>query len=491
MNYMASELVAQYLREQESVFTVDDFHRFLKDNGVKAPKQELDDVLHVSDYVFPLVDNQFVTRAGAFTGRWFSFKPSKEEVEKGYFIIGHRCMPFCNPEVSPDSIQVYSKGKEVPSEAVTFSMNLALDTFALYGEGYVIPFVFNDKNNTSLKIVSVQYNMPTEITLTAWPIKKIAGNIKFNFGDRIICRVTNWADCTVEMFHLPNDLHSMVISEDAVMREEWYSKFEEGLIAGFDRHGPGTSIEQQLAFLFLENQEQLCTKSCGSCEEFMAHTNKIAIVPYGVESRIWKANSTVPYSGPWNYREQDDLIMTEVATTFTPQIIDAYLEDNIYDENIGKEAEPIENLVNHMFPKNMTMSGAERKLVLLNIEKRRDILKRNYNRFSDYSIASIRKRTLNLFTQISALLCAIGCSGIRTEVFPQQELVVLTQLYTHTVRLLEEFENVFMRSQFPIEDVSLSMDGMYETFEDIRGTLKNCLERNRYKGFGIIDGNNS
>lgn len=491
MNYMASELVAQYLREQESVFTVDDFYTFLKDNGIKAPKQELNDVLHVSDYVFSLVDNQFVTRAGAFTGRWFSFKPSKEEVDKGYFIIGHRCMPFINPEISPDSIRVFSKGKEVDSKGITFSMNLALDSFALFGEGYVIPYVFNDKNNDSLKIISVQYSMPTEINLTAWPIKGISGKVKFNYGDRIVCRVTNWAEGIVEMFHLPNELHSMVISEDAVKREEWYFNFEEGLLAGFDKHGPGSSIEQQLAFLFLENQEQLCTKSCGSCEEFMSHTNKIAIVPYGVESRIWKANTTVPYAGPWNYREKDDLIMTEVAMTFTPQIIDAYLENNIYEESCGKQTDSIEKLVEEMFPQNMNMTSAERKLVLLNIEKRRDILKKNYNRFSDYSIADLRKRALNLFTQISALLCAIGCSGIRTEVFPQQELVVLTQLYTHIVRLLEEFENVFMRSQFPVEDVSLSMDGMYDTFEDIRVTLKNSLERNRYKGFGIIDGNNS
>lgn len=489
MNYMASDLVAQYLREQEEVFTLEDFHHFLKDNGVKVSKQEINDLLHVSDFVFPLVDNQFVTRAGAFTGRWFSFKPSKEEVEKGYFILGHRCMPFINPEVAPDNIHPYFLGKEIRSKSETFSMNLALDTFALFGEGYVIPYVFNDKSNTSLKITSVQYSMPTEIKLTAWPLSKITRDTKFKYGDRILCRIINWGEGIVEMTHLPNELNEMVISEDAIQREEWYLKFEEGLITGFDKHGPASSIEQQLAFLFLENQEQLCQKSCGSCEEFMAHTSKIAIVPYGVESRIWKANTTVPYTGPWNFREIDDLIMTEVATNFSPQIIDAYLEDNIYKELNKKDFLSIEKLVDNMFPQNLNMSMSERKLVLLNIEKRSDILKKNYNRFSDFSIADVRRRVLDLFTRINSLLCAIGCSGIRTEEFPQQELVVLTQLYNHTVRLLEELENVFMRSQFPVDDVNLSLDGMYETFEDIRVTLKNSLERNRYKGFGIINGN--
>lgn len=489
MNYMASELVAKYLREQETVFTVEDFYRYMKENGEKTSKQELNDVLHVSDFVFSLVDNQFVTRAGAFTGRWFSFKPTKEEVDKGFFIFGHRCMPFINPEIAPDNIRVQVKGKEVRPTATVFSMNLAMDTFALFGEGYVIPYIFNDKNNTSLKITSVQYSMPTEITLTSWPLDKISGKTKFAFGDRIVCRISDWGEGVVEMFHLQNELNDMVISEAAIQREEWYSKFEDGLMAGFEKHGPAASIEQQLAFLFLENQEQLCMKNCGSCEEFMAHTTKISVVPYGVETRIWHANSTVPYVGEWNKREHDDLIMTEVAMNFTPQVIDAYLENNIYEELNGKKAKPVSELIDEMFPQNLNMSSSERKLVLLNIEKRRDILKKNYNRFSDFSIAGVRKRALTLFTQISALLCAIGCSGIRTEEFPQQELVVLTQLYNHTVRLLEELENVFMRPQFPVDDVNMSMDGMYDTFDDIRVTLKNSLERNRYKGFGIVDGN--
>jgi len=55
MNYMASELVAKYLREQETVFTVEDFYRYMKENGEKTSKQELNDVLHVSDFVFSLV----------------------------------------------------------------------------------------------------------------------------------------------------------------------------------------------------------------------------------------------------------------------------------------------------------------------------------------------------------------------------------------------------------------------------------------------------
>ena len=132
------------------------------------------------------------------------------------------------------------------------------------------------------------------------------------------------------------------------------------------------------------------------------------------------------------------------------------------------------------------ISQEERRIVLLNIEKRNDILEKMYNQFSDYPIAEMRKRILHLFTKVSELFCAIGGSGVAAENFPQQELVILSQLYSHAVRLLEEVENVYMRGSFPTDDVSLSLDGMEETFEDISVTLYSALECNRFKGFEIV-----
>ena len=95
-----------------------------------------------------------------------------------------------------------AEGNVVESSAKDFSMNLAMDTFALYGEGYVIPYIFNDKSNTSLALSSVQYSMPQEIRLTCWPLSKISGGKPFHYGDRIICRVISWSDGVVEMKRL-------------------------------------------------------------------------------------------------------------------------------------------------------------------------------------------------------------------------------------------------------------------------------------------------
>ena len=490
MNLHASSVISIFLKQHLDVFTVDDFIKSLRSQGVKISKDQAEDILHTSNYVFPLVQNQYITRAGVFINRWFSFKPSKEEIEKGVILMGHRGIPFVNPEVSPDGIIVANRQKIINSTVSTFSMNLAMDVFALFGEGYVIPYIFNDKGNETIPLTSVQYNLPTEINLTCWPLNEITEGEEFVYGDRLLCRVTDWENSVVEMVVQKDCMKQLMVSSEAIEREEWYSSFEQGLLESFDKHGPSSSIEEQLSLLILENQEQLCIPNCGSIEEFLAHTSKIGFELYGVESRIWRKGEVIPYCGPWNMQNfSSDVILTEMALAFSPAVLDAYLEDSIYQEVKHGKNKSIENIIDELFTQNIKMTSGERKVLLLNLEKRNDILKKNYNRFIDYPIADVRKRVIGLFSQVNLLFGTIGSSGIKINLFPQQELVVLSQLFGHMIRLLEEIENVYMRNDFPVADVSLSLDGMEETFEDIRVTLKNSLESNRFKAFEIINNN--
>ncbi|EID86419.1 hypothetical protein MSI_07720 [Treponema sp. JC4] len=487
IDFNYTQIINSYLCSQCDVFTVDDFYHYLKSNGIKATKTEIHTLLHSSDLVFPLINNQYVTRAGVFEGRWFSFKPSKEEIDKGQIILGHRCMPFVNPEIPPDEIQVYVNSKIIEKENATFTMNFALDTFALFGEGYVIPYVVNDKANKDVSLSSVQYSLPTEITLTSWPLKKIAGKGGIKFGDRILCRVVDWAESIVEMSVLPGSQEEMIISSASIERENWYTDFENGLLQSFDKNGPAGSIEEQLAFLYLEHQEELCIKNCGSSEEFLKHTTKIGFSPYGVETRIWRTGEDVPYIGKWNQSISNDLLLSEMSITFTPQVVDAFLEDFIWDNLKAKKKRQISDLVAEVFPGSLHLNPEERNLLMLNMEKRHDIIEKDYNQFSDFGIAPIRKRMLKLFSNVNELICDIAGSNVSVSDFPQQELVILSQLFSHVVHLLEDVENLVLREQFPIDDVALSLNGMEETFEDIVYTLKAALESNKYKGFGLVE----
>ena len=485
MDINESAIIEDFFLNYTDIFTVDEFCHMLKSQGVKISHDSARSVLDASDMVFSLIKEEYITRAGVFIGRWFSFMPSAEEIQKGHIILGHRCMPFINPDCSPDDIQITSGKTMLNPKAVTFSMNLALDTFALYGEGYVLPYIFNDHSNKTFQLSSVQYGMPSEITLTAWPLSKIAGGEKIKYGDRILGRVIDWSESLVELMVLPANSSSELTADD-LEREEWYSNFEKGLINGFETNGPVSSIEQQLAFLFLENQQELCIKNCGSAEEFLKHTKKIGFSAYGVESRIWYANTSVPYIGNWNKNSSAESLFSNMSMIFSPQIIDAYIKNNIFDEREHNSEKSLDALVDEIFPPTLKMTLAERKLVLLNIEKRRDILNKVYNQFIDYKLAPLRQRVLDLFSQVSYLLCAIGCSGLSLQDFPQQELVILVQLFSHIARIAEEMETDFLREVFPFDDVQLSLDGMEETFEEVGDILKNSLDAITYESIKIV-----
>ena len=487
MDFDDAVLIKDFFLNHLDIFTSDEFYHILKNQGVKISKEEATSVLASSDMVFSLVNNEYITRAGVFVGRWFSFKPSAEEIQKGHIILGHRCIPFTNPETPPDEIKVYNGKYIVSPEAVSFSMNLALDTFALFGEGYVLPCIFNDHSNTKLPLSSVQYGMPSEIELTAWPISKISGGQGIKAGDRILARVIDWGDNLVELTVLPAN-SSYELTQEDIEREEWYINFEKGLIENFETCGPGASIESQLAFLFLENQETLCKRSCGSAEEFLKHTKKIGFSPYGVESRIWYVNTPVPYIGNWNKDYTSEALFTNMTLVLSPQIIDAYIINYLYEQREMKSQKTLESLVDDIFPPSLKMTAGEHRAVLLNIEKRRDILNKKYNQFADYEMAPVRKRFLDLFSQVGYLLCSIGCSGLKLQDFPQQELVILVQLYSHIARIAEEMEIDPFNDTFPYDEVLLSLDGMEETFEDIGDILRDSLDAITYDSIKIVHG---
>ena len=487
MNLNPSFIIDKFLTTYLDVFTVDYFYRYIRSKGERITRSQAHDILNSSDFVFSLVGEEYITRAGVFTGRWFSFKPSKEEIKKRHIILGHRCMPFVNPNIAPDQICVCTPRKMVFPDETVFSMNLAMDVFALFGEGYVIPYLFNDAANKTKSIASLQYtNMPTEISLTSWPLDEIIEKKDFKYGDRLLCRVVDWANNEVEIIVQKNESKSEISKAD-IQREEWYSDFENGILASLKKNGPASSIEEQLAFLFLENERELCIENCGSSEEFLKHTKKIGFAPYGVESRIWQTGQSIPYIGPWNNEVSTEVLFSNISLVFAPQIIDCYLKNYIYESRRKHIKKTIDELINDIFPVSLKMSTTERKLLLLNIEKRHDIMKKEYNQFAEHENEPVRNRVITLFSQVSSLLCSIGCSGLKLEMFPQQELIILTQLFNHIERIIEELENVYLRDQLPLDDIQLSLEGMEDTFDEIFDTLNNSLEVNTYKSIKIVE----
>lgn len=362
-----------------------------------------------------------------------------------------------------------------------------MDIYSLFGEGYTFSVLMNDKFNMGNSMRESIYVPPHNITLTAWSLEKIAGNQKFEYGDRILCRIIDWDSVIIEV-QVKKAPQNLLLSEDAIEREEWYSHLEDALLLSFDTHGPMSSIESQLAVLFLENQEQLCIKNCGSIEECMFHTTKIGFQSFGVETRIWKKGQPVPFIGDWiKNKAESNVMLEEFKEFYSPMIVDSFLLDNIYAKIKHNKVFTIPELLEILLPFQSITSITSDKNLIKQLENRQNELERNYNQFVDYPIASIRRKSINLYIDILRLYMEIALSYIDFNEFSQTELVILSQIFANICKMLEELSNPAAIGSIPVDDFQISLEGMQFTFEEISGRLKSELQKLRYKGFSVID----
>lgn len=469
------EASEEFLYTKLEPFTAQDFQAHLKKHKYKISLDEIYGFLATCDVVFALVNNMFLTYAGAFTGRWFCFKPSKEEVEKEVFFGGHRFMPFMNPAYQGFAANLYFGETPILHVPGTISMNQALDIYALYGEGYSIPVILEDPSCEPFSFSSVQYGLPHEVRLTGFDLKPYL-EAGFEYGDRILCRVLDWKNNIIQTKIRKEKHSSLKISFADMEYEEWYSTFEECMLQKFDRHGPCNSIQQQLALLILEEQGKLCNENCGSIDEFMQHTTQLGFSQYGIESRIWRYNESIPFVGEWNKQYADQAPFPCLALLSADYVITSFIKEMI---NRKEKLDSAEELYKKIYPESLSFTDFESEFIMLHLEKRIDIVKKEYNRFTDFPLVAGRHQVLILFRKIMNLIARITDSHVPLIDLPQQDLIMANQVAEHVAAFLEEFEVAPEQAENEMEDMMTSLSGMIDSFDAIEDSLLAAIKKTK------------
>ena len=68
MDVRESAIIEDFFLNYHDIFTVDDFCRLMKADGVKLSHDYARTILDTSDMVFSLINEEFITRAGFFIG---------------------------------------------------------------------------------------------------------------------------------------------------------------------------------------------------------------------------------------------------------------------------------------------------------------------------------------------------------------------------------------------------------------------------------------
>ena len=489
MKISAETLVLRFIRSYPEPFSVNFFSSVISKFGVKLTKDECETYLCGNPNVFTLANGLYATRACMFTDKYFSIRPERKELDKGVFIAGHRCMPFVDPDILPCSITFVYKRHALPQKVVEIDSAFLMDRFTLYGDEYSPQYIAQDPANAGMDLSSMDYILPPTVKITGVSTDELVKD-GFKSGDRLSCKVIDWDNCVVEVDFTPRKEgeNPFQMTNEDIEREKWYSLLEEYLLESFRIVGPCDSIEEQLSVVFAEKRDKLCVKNCGSVEELFFRTKKVGFELFGVETRLWHKGQDVPAIGSWNERDyippEEEKNLKPVAEKFEqiPQfIVDAAIKDQLYEKVCD-----VELLLKQLYPNSYRISAVPRKMMLLHLKNRHDILSSKYNRFADSEISGIRHRILELFTQVNALVYAIDLAGIDLSVFPQQSLVVLSQIYGHINHVLEATESEPASILQDMNEISLSVDGMQMNFECVEEELRAVIAKESKNGFSLL-----
>ena len=460
--------------------------RFFEKLGVKLSPREAKTVLLESSYVFCLQDGSFITRAGAFTGEVFSIKPTPQEFSQKLFVPGSRCIPFVDSEMVSSSLTFSVDGFSLPTKVGVFDSDLAIDLFILYGEEYAPQYIASDPANSRDELLENDFELPLNVSLTGIDISYLIEECGMKLGDRILCTVDDWDAGALSVMVLHDGENVFNRGLDGSLRLKWYKKLNDSLLDIFKRLGPCSTMEEQLASAFFENIEDLCVPTCGSIEEYLNwYAKDVGIQHFGVETRLWYKGREVPAVGEWNASILESYntsleINGSVFFTIPPEILDLYILDMYFHRKNS-----LEDLIQTMYPEDYVFHKDEKNAILLQLKLRSEILKRNYNWFRDQVRGPVRERALELFSRVAALVFKVDCSNGNVEKFPQQELVILTQLYSHLLRMLESIaDDPSVENE--ASAMLMSLEGMEWNFEDIQPNLLAALEEqylNRFKIF--------
>lgn len=497
MTPIIENLLMDFIRIQTEEFSAKELQEGFAPLDIHLSINEIEAYLEASPFIFALEGGKFLTRAGAFMGATFIIKPTRKEIEGGYLLVGHRCIPFVNSEVASGVLQFSFDNEILPRNVMEFPLREVLPFFSLFGEEYAIQFILSDPAARDSLLCSFEEELPQTVSLMVLDCSKLFKDWNFKRGDLLLAEVVDWRRGVIKIHplcsHKENPFQQEPVDQQ---RREWYKIFEKRMLESFDTFGPCGAIEEQLARVFFMHKQELCRDSAGTIEEAIKHSKLIGMEPYGVESRLWFKGQEVPAVGPWlqsnvGLEESDSAAWSNeqlhAEMMLWPRVIfDSWIVDGLYNKKNNEET-----LINLMLGESTSaLDLLKRKRLQGTIRSRRNKLEESYNWFADFERGPIRHRLLELHTKVFDLVLELDDVDDQLEGFPQQPLVILTQLSTHIQYMLESLLHDVHLKDEDVRAMAASLEGMEYNFEEVATELKLALKENYKHRFTVIKAKN-
>ncbi|MFA6506773.1 MAG: plasmid pRiA4b ORF-3 family protein [Treponemataceae bacterium] len=457
--------------------------------GTRRLAEEVEAFLHSRKLAFPLEPktiggSEWVSRRAFFSAGVFSISPSRLEIRNGILIPGHRCVPFANPILLPHEFQFRFEGTLIPNTTTEGPPEDFYPFYDLYGEEYAPQYLARDNPENEESFNADAYEDPPEVSIKTLDMRALYRELAFVPGDRFSARVIDWKG---GVFELERNKRTGS-PEETESLSEWMIAAEKGFLASFESLGPGASTEEQIAFSYWFGGQRMLRTPSYSLEEYLYEkTDKIETVPYGMETRFWRAGKEIPDRGPWTElsgppdKTDVELLLARLGVPVSEYVVESYIRDSFY----LKDSE-VHRVLERLLPPSIKIDQNERLFIAQFVVEARDDLTQTYNYFSDKDMGPLRSRVAELHTAVIDLVARLGAEGDGGAWLPKHAFVTLSQLQTHAANLLEDLDYDDEPDDREITGMENSLDGMIDTYEDLKEAIDEARDGFRRSRLSLV-----
>ncbi|MCL2801993.1 MAG: plasmid pRiA4b ORF-3 family protein [Treponema sp.] len=487
MDLEQEEALYEFLENVSEPFTLEDVTIYVQASGQKPDKKlvaEIGAYLDARKIAFKQNNRYWVSRRNCFEQGVFVITPSRLELLNGILIPGHRCVPFANPLTLPHRYKFYWKGEAVPVTTTEAPPEDLYPYYCIYGEEFAPQYIARDNPKNEEAYNADLYEDPPEVSIHTLDMRVIYRESGFVPGDRFVVRTIDWKECKFEMEKAAKDTWSRADLD------EWLEAAENGFEDSFALLGPGAGTEEQIAFAFWFGGKRMRDVPAYSLEEFLYEkTNRVDIVPYGIESRFWFAGKEIPDSkNLQNYTVPPDRTFIEELLyqkniPISEFVILSYIRDAFY-----RNEKDIDNVINRLVPPVVHLEEAEWDILADYISDSMDDYYKSYSLFLDQGAGPIRQRVAELHTAVIELSAKLQKGEIEIVWLPRHTFIVLSQIQGHAAALLEDLAFDESPGDTDITAMDNSLDSMIDTYSDIKELINTAMDNFRRSNLTLIHG---
>lgn len=486
MKEYVEDTLMQFLQTRVEPFSIPDLLKFLGEPVNPNSIEELSGFLVFNQlaYLNPSFEDKkesWITRAGLFLGKTLVICPTKLEIASGVLIPGSHFVPFYNPGLLPHELSFHYNGKLLSRSPLECSMDEIYSHYQLFGDEYIPQYLSMDNDENALLFNATEYDDPARISVSVIDMREMYWSTQFKNGDRILARLEDWSNGVFDLVILRAE------QRDAEKQAEWMKDFEECLIQSFEIVGSGASIDEQLAFAFFLGLDILFTPFAASLSDFFRWSDRVAIEPYGVESRLWFAGQTIPPQETWAMTlVAVPSSLTEEAFMHLSLPLSAHIMDSYVLDALFRKEENTKALMARMIPSRLKNAAVCNPVIERALQLRFKQLSESYNWFADHDAGDLRNRCLVLHNSLMRFILFLQQSGITPEQIPEQGAVIISQLMAHTIAALENIDFSAQEEPTDIDSLWISLEGMEESYFETKTLIQEMMPELIKKRFSVI-----